>query len=68
LAAGGTVSAVSYIFNMVNMAEGDMMEKSAEPNEGNEYPDYKEEEHGDMDDYGKIFINHSALRNKFRVC
>lgn len=55
---------VSFVFNM---AEGDVMEQSTEPTEANRSPDDKEE-HSDMDDDGKIFVNHSALRNKFRAC
>jgi hypothetical protein len=58
-APGGTVSLV------FNMAEDNIVEESTEPTEGNESPDDREEEHGDMDDDGKIFINYSALRNRF---
>jgi hypothetical protein len=50
------------------MAEDEMREESIEPTEGNQSPDDKEEEYADMDDDGKIFINHSTLRNKFRMC
>jgi hypothetical protein len=50
------------------MAEDDVTVKNTEPTEGNQSSDDKEEEHDDMDDDGKLFINHSALRNKFRAC
>jgi hypothetical protein len=51
-----------------NTAQDSMLEETTQTTEGYESPDDKGQEEGDMTSDGKIFISHSALRNKFWVC